>query len=75
MEKPIELISGVIMSVKNPAPATKPRLRQHRTEVIRPFVQKYQYVQLPLPAPVLAAEGELDESEGVLEQAEAQPQE
>jgi|GEM_PF-4407533 len=35
----------------NPSPSTRPNLKHHRTETLRPFVQKYQYHQLPLPEP------------------------
>lgn len=34
-----------------PLPPSRPHPKQHRTETLRPFVQKYQYHQLPLPEP------------------------
>lgn len=34
-----------------PHPASRSRPKPQRTETLRPFIQKYQYQQLPLPEP------------------------
>lgn len=34
-----------------PHPSLRSRPKHQRTETLRPFVQKYQYHQLPLPEP------------------------
>ncbi len=38
------------LTESTPTPA-QPRAKHQRTETLRPFVQKYQYQQLPLPEP------------------------
>jgi hypothetical protein len=48
------------MTVTIPATPARSRLKQYRTETMRPFVQKYQYQQLPLPEPRPALDEESD---------------
>ncbi len=62
------------MNAKFPTPATRSRPRQHRTEVLRPFVQKHQYIQLTLPEPAWV-DGEPDETERAFEPVESHLQE
>lgn len=41
-----------------PSCPTQPRPKHQQTETLRPFVQKYQYQQLPLPEPCSLAEAD-----------------
>lgn len=63
------------MTVTSLNSCAKSRLKHHRTETIRPFIQKYQYRQLTLPEPQPESEKAPDDLELPLETAELESRE